>query len=252
MSKYMSNTTAVEYLEAIRAGLTCFEQKVAIDRAIASLKGQIELKIVDAYPYNLAYALFKGDYCNEADIEEKAYTLTAYGIERGLATLTTREREVLDFRFRQRKTLEKIGRHYGFTREYIRQIEAKALRKLKHPKCLAVMKAYSYQDIIGYVEENNKLHSENTQLHLDLLLLRKSFNAPVKGQVSVRVAREIPVDKVDFSVRVQNCFSQADIKTLGEIADLSEVDLFRIRHLGRKSVNEIIGVLTSYGLQLKQ
>ena len=54
-----------------------------------------------------------------------------------LGTLTEREERVLRLRFglidgRQR-TLEEVGREFNVTRERIRQIEAKALRKLKHP-----------------------------------------------------------------------------------------------------------------------
>jgi RNA polymerase primary sigma factor len=54
-----------------------------------------------------------------------------------LSGLSEREREVLEMRFGlkdgQDHTLEEVGRHFGVTRERIRQIEAKALRKLRHP-----------------------------------------------------------------------------------------------------------------------
>ena len=54
-----------------------------------------------------------------------------------LASLTEREREVLSLRFGledgESLTLEEVGRRFGVTRERIRQIEAKALRKLRHP-----------------------------------------------------------------------------------------------------------------------
>jgi len=54
-----------------------------------------------------------------------------------LSTLTDRERRVLQLRFGledgRSRTLEEVGREFGVTRERIRQIEAKALRKLRHP-----------------------------------------------------------------------------------------------------------------------
>ena len=54
-----------------------------------------------------------------------------------LGSLSDREREVLEMRFGlkdgQGRTLEEVGQAFGVTRERIRQIEAKALRKLKHP-----------------------------------------------------------------------------------------------------------------------
>ncbi|MGB1285292.1 MAG: RNA polymerase sigma factor RpoD [Aggregatilineales bacterium] len=58
-------------------------------------------------------------------------------IRNALDVLSDREREVLQMRFGlidgQDHTLEEVGRHFGVTRERIRQIEAKALRKLRHP-----------------------------------------------------------------------------------------------------------------------
>ena len=54
-----------------------------------------------------------------------------------LETLTVREKKVLELRFGledgRSRTLEEVGQHFGVTRERIRQIEAKALRKLRHP-----------------------------------------------------------------------------------------------------------------------
>ena len=58
-------------------------------------------------------------------------------IRSALGVLSEREREVLEMRFGLRDgqdhTLEEVGKHFGVTRERIRQIEAKALRKLRHP-----------------------------------------------------------------------------------------------------------------------
>jgi RNA polymerase primary sigma factor len=55
-----------------------------------------------------------------------------------LETLSHRERKVLELRFGLRgeepRTLEEVGQRFGVTRERIRQIEVKALRKLRHPR----------------------------------------------------------------------------------------------------------------------
>ena len=58
-------------------------------------------------------------------------------VERALATLSSKEKEILRLRFgigeEGEHTLEEVGKRFAVTRERIRQIEAKALRKLRHP-----------------------------------------------------------------------------------------------------------------------
>ncbi|PIZ26365.1 MAG: RNA polymerase sigma factor RpoD, partial [Chloroflexi bacterium CG_4_10_14_0_8_um_filter_57_5] len=58
-------------------------------------------------------------------------------VQRALAGLSERERQVLELRFGlvdgKDHTLEEVSRYFNVTRERIRQIEAKALRKLRHP-----------------------------------------------------------------------------------------------------------------------
>ncbi|MBQ6915471.1 MAG: sigma-70 family RNA polymerase sigma factor, partial [Kiritimatiellae bacterium] len=72
-----------------------------------------------------------------APAEAASQTLLREQLEEVLHTLTPREEQVLKLRFgfkdgRQR-TLEEVGKEFNITRERIRQIEAKALRKLRHP-----------------------------------------------------------------------------------------------------------------------
>ena len=63
-----------------------------------------------------------------------------------LGTLTPREQRVLQLRFGledgRARTLEEVGKEFGVTRERIRQIEAKALRKLRHPSRSRKLKDY--------------------------------------------------------------------------------------------------------------
>jgi len=66
-----------------------------------------------------------------------AYSMLKDRLQDVLDTLTDRERQVLDYRFGltdgYSRTLEEVGKKFTVTRERIRQIEAKALRKLRHP-----------------------------------------------------------------------------------------------------------------------
>ena len=90
-----------------------------------------------------------GDFI-EADIEnpdqDVAKNLLREDLEGVLATLSPRERDVLRLRYGlddgRMKTLEEIGQIFDVTRERIRQIEAKALRKLRHPNRNGVLKEY--------------------------------------------------------------------------------------------------------------
>ena len=81
--------------------------------------------------------LFRSDQESPAPAEAASYELLREQLNEVLRTLTPREEQVLRLRFgledgRQR-TLEEVGQQFNITRERIRQIEAKALRKLRHP-----------------------------------------------------------------------------------------------------------------------
>lgn len=82
-----------------------------------------------------------GDFIEDQDAtspsEHAAYEMLKEQLEDVLDTLTDREENVLRLRFGlddgRTRTLEEVGKVFGVTRERIRQIEAKALRKLRHP-----------------------------------------------------------------------------------------------------------------------
>jgi RNA polymerase primary sigma factor len=82
-----------------------------------------------------------GDFIEDETIPEPVETaareLLKEQVQNALSVLTEREKQVLEMRFGLRDgkdyTLEEVGKHFRVTRERIRQIEAKALRKLRHP-----------------------------------------------------------------------------------------------------------------------
>src|SRR5690606_23876447 len=82
-----------------------------------------------------------GDFIEDQDAPEPmdaaAREMLRESVKNALAVLSEREREVLELRFGlidgKDHTLEEVGQYFNVTRERIRQIEAKALRKLRHP-----------------------------------------------------------------------------------------------------------------------
>ena len=80
---------------------------------------------------------FIEDHDAPAPADAASFTLLREQLDEVLETLTLREKKVLELRFGledgRSRTLEEVGQHFGVTRERIRQIEAKALRKLRHP-----------------------------------------------------------------------------------------------------------------------
>ena len=89
---------------------------------------------------------FIKDSKSEGPSDAAAYSLLQEQLEEVMATLTDREKKVLSLRFGledgRARTLEEVGKEFNVTRERIRQIEAKALRKLRHPSRSRKLKDY--------------------------------------------------------------------------------------------------------------
>ena len=91
-----------------------------------------------------------GDFIQDDNVpvpaEAAAFTLLREQLDEVLGTLTEREQKVLKLRFGledgRARTLEEVGKEFKVTRERIRQIEAKALRKLRHPSRSRKLKDY--------------------------------------------------------------------------------------------------------------
>lgn len=91
-----------------------------------------------------------GDFIQDDNVpvpaEAAAFTLLKEQLGEVLSTLTDREQKVLKLRFGlddgRARTLEEVGKEFNVTRERIRQIEAKALRKLRHPSRSRKLKDY--------------------------------------------------------------------------------------------------------------
>lgn len=62
---------------------------------------------------------------------------------------------------------------------------------------------------------------------------------------------ETSIDDLDFSVRAYNCLKRANINTLGDLVDKSELEMMKIRNLGKKSLKEVIDKIKDMGLKFR-
>lgn len=175
------------------------------------------------YPDNLLYDLFDRDweYPRPADFDGS--------LEYVLHTLTERERRILGFRYKDSLTFEEIGKRECVTRERIRQICAKALRKLRHPDRLNFLK-YGVRGVIRRKTE--------------------SARAVALASLPKPDITDMTLEELELSVRSYNCLKRAGMNTLRDVAEMTFDELCHARNLGKKSVDEICAVLTKYGIKL--
>ena len=130
--------------EELAAEMQMPEEKVREIMKIAQEPVSLETPIGEEEDSHL------GDFIPDDDIpapaEAAAFTLLKEQLIEVLDTLTDREEKVLRLRFGlddgRARTLEEVGKEFNVTRERIRQIEAKALRKLRHPSRSKKLKDY--------------------------------------------------------------------------------------------------------------
>lgn len=112
----------------------------------------------EEYPQNLLDAI-AGEW--EEEIPADFPQTLAYV----LAGLTEREQSIIEMRFKQCMTYEQTGREFNVTRERIRQIEAKAIRKLRHPSRLYLIK-HGVRGWVADVREQGRQEAISEELKL--------------------------------------------------------------------------------------
>lgn len=143
-----------------------------------------------------------------------------------LKTLTEREEEVIYKRFKEFKSFEEIANDYSVTRGRIRQIEAKALRKLRYPTRL---------DKLIYVKVP---YREIYDLKNTVSYLKESLPDYVRPVVLL--------DDLNLSVRPYNCLKRLGVHFAREILD---IDLRKVHNLGRRSLLEVVEKMVRAGFE---
>lgn len=161
--------------------------------------------------------------------------------------LTPREICVVEYRYKDMKTLEEIGKIIDVTRERIRQIEQKAINKLTH-----------YKSAFLFEEEKKEEFKQEIK---DQLTYEAALEI-VKEHLQVTSEKEVvdiltkpsnePIESLDLIPRSYHCLRRAGIQTIADLLNRTEEDLHKIRNMGRKSVKEIKAKLDELNLSLKE
>ncbi len=91
--------------------------------------------------------------------------------------------------------------------------------------------------------------------HISLFSLSDVMSGPIvvppKADITGKI-REMSIEDMDLSVRSYNCLKRANIHTVDDLTKKTEDDMLKVRNLGKKSLDEVIYKLSSYGLSLME
>jgi len=98
-----------------------------------------------------------------------------------------------------------------------------------------------------------KVMNEHLSLFIDLSEKAKNIEVLVdKDETKTCTTLRMTIEELDLSVRSFNCLKRAGINTVEDLINKSEEDMMKVRNLGRKSLDEVIGKIASLGLTLKK
>lgn len=163
-------------------------------------------------------------------------------------TITYRDKEivrdVLDL-----DTLQDIADRYDLTRERVRQIFERSLRRVLRFRDIATSRLETAN---GAIEE---LKKKNSKLEATVwALAHPETGKPAEEVVSeLEQYRRLPPFNIKLkdygiSVRAYNCCKAADIETIGDLCSKTRLQLMKLRNFGRKSFNELDGLLEKMNL----
>lgn len=235
----------IEYLVKYAEALGCTIADLT-DRATDPKKFELPDGIFGRYPWNLAAAV--------GNIEEKdawqLFEIYVPALMESLKSLTEREQKILEMRFRHFMTLEETGKEFNVTRDRIRQIEAKAIRKLRHPRHWKSWKLDTMGKYIEAEKEASGLALENINLKRKLERLGATPEQIKEPEREPELA-DVSIEELELSVRSYNCLKRADINTLKDLTKKTYDEMIRVRNLGRKSLEEVMKKMEERGVSLK-
>lgn len=180
-----------------------------------------------------------------------------------LNTYTDREMEIFNLRYKNYYTYEQIGNEIGVSKERVRQILAKAIRKLMRPNVFNRLIEHETKLEMLNAQETARIREElknemSLEVAMDIVAEKFGFESKEALEECLNNGGrfgddrlDMTIEQLDLCVREYNCLRRARINTVGELIALSFEDLMRIRNLGRKSLRGIIEKVHNLGLLFK-
>ena len=195
------------------------------------------------WPYNLIEAIRGEEWEEELTIDQEL------GLHHMLKSLTARERACVEAMFREEKTLREIADDFGVTQERIRQVIAKALRKLRNPvrgryltRGYYAEKTEAYEQMIRQVY--NRIEEERESAKRKMLYELRQIEA----ETNKYGHHGRPIDDLELSVRSHNALRKANLRCVEQILALPDIkELYKVRNLGTRSALEIVDKLRERG-----
>lgn len=225
--------------------------------------------------YCAVFGINPETYCDEIpyDIEE-----TFEFVINSETTITDREKEILRKRYYEDLSYEEIGRLFNITRERVRHIIVRTLRKLraydrihhnliKYGKtqvdnALSKLKEIQTKNTILNEIQSIKMACENAinknnkaavyKCYQDCVSFLKSDNNSTDININDPIAEKLSIDVLLLSVRPLNCLHRHNVWTIYDLSQIKPNELCHIRNLGIRSLHEIYEKLSNFGLLNKK
>ena len=198
------------------------------------------------YPENLLSQVFVNGLPTE--LPDDVALVLEYIIQK---TLTEREGRVLDMRYKRYMTMAAIGDEYGLRAERIRQIEAKAVRKLRHPS----RSKYILMGMEGYINylRDTAVDERLREYKKEIISLEKKIDelTDTEYEEEKNELENAPLAELDLSVRTFNILYRAGYSTVKELLDADAEKIVSLPNLGLKNFSDLIDVLSEKGFGWK-
>ena len=198
------------------------------------------------YPKNLLSQVFVNGL--PTDLPDDITLVLEYIIQK---TLTEREGRVLDMRYKRYMTMAAIGEECGLRAERIRQIEAKAVRKLRHPS----RSRYILMGMEGYINylRDTAVDERLREYKKEIISLEKKIAelTDTEYEEEKNELENAPLAELDLSVRTFNILYRAGYSTVKELLDADAEKIVSLPNLGLKNFSDLIDVLSEKGFGWK-